>query len=531
MIMRLLAAVLGLVVTFGSVQVVAGAERNHGDVIGQVLSTDIQAFIHGLPIPSMNVDGYTAVVAEDLREYGFDVAWIPQQKRVVIRHREGKPIRPLTFRQTEQPIGSKLADVLYTDIKTYYGDTSIRSYNIGGKTAILLNDLDPFGKVEWSEAERNISFYPETEQSDEYPRMSPLVIRQQGEITIEGIAIGAQTVTYENVEIGRIVDGRPMISVEWMAERLDYNVVEEPEGVLYVNNGTYGFRLYAGERKMARYWFGSPAGDFETYLPASKIKGEWLVYETDLKSLFSYFSVWNLETGLLDIEYRIYEVEDYGLNDRVDHYNYVVYTDGYVSGYGGWVPNVYVSNQINGKNRIYGASSGSSTGNVDLSGTGPNYVIAGETRLDIGRNELEVVASEQFRLLFYRKFVLELNMEQVKSIIEYNGPTSFGDYTTLRSVSPSQAYITTKDVELDISGQAERIIGRDMTFLLEKMDGDHAKKVSETKVPYDKKQFTAKLQLPEEAGLYRITAISVVTNPRGTSSVEVAKWYVNKMTP
>jgi hypothetical protein len=530
---RLLTVVLGLVVTFSSVQAVAGAEPKHGDVIGQVLSTDIQAYINEHPVPSLNVDGYTAVVAEDLREYGFDVAWIPQEKRVVIRYREGKPIRPLTILQTEQVVGSKLADVLHTDIKTYYGDTSIRSYNIGGKTAILLNDLDHFGRVEWSEEERSIAFYPETDRTgdDEHPRLSPLVIRQPGEITIEGIAIGDETVTYENVEIGRIVDGMPLISVEWLAERLHYNVVEEPGGVLYVNNGTYGFRLYAGERKIARYWFGSPAGDFEIFMPAVKLKGEWLVYETDLRSLFSYFSVWNPETRLLDIEYRNYVVEDYGLSDRVDNYNYVVYTDSYVSGYGGWMPNVYVSNRINGENRIYGVSSGSSTGGGGSSESGPNYVTAGETRLDIGRNELEVVASEQLRLIFYRKFVVELNMDQVKPIIEYNGPTRFGDYTILQSVSPDQAYITSKDSKLTISGQAERTIGSEMTLLIEKMDGDRRTKVSETKVPFDEMQFNAMLQLPEEAGLYRVTAISVVTYPRGTSSTEVVKWYVNKVAP
>ena len=43
-------------------------------IIGNVLSTDIVTFIDRTPIRSYNYQNHTYVIAEKLRDYGFDVA-------------------------------------------------------------------------------------------------------------------------------------------------------------------------------------------------------------------------------------------------------------------------------------------------------------------------------------------------------------------------------------------------------------------------------------------------------------------------
>ncbi len=63
-----------------------------GDDVGDVLATDIKAYVQGKPIRSMNIDGYTAVVAEDLRQYGFDVVWTPADRKVTIYNRPAKTL-------------------------------------------------------------------------------------------------------------------------------------------------------------------------------------------------------------------------------------------------------------------------------------------------------------------------------------------------------------------------------------------------------------------------------------------------------
>lgn len=51
----------------------------YADVIGEALNTDITAYVDDVPIRSYNIDGWTGIVAEDLREYGFDVVWFEDE--------------------------------------------------------------------------------------------------------------------------------------------------------------------------------------------------------------------------------------------------------------------------------------------------------------------------------------------------------------------------------------------------------------------------------------------------------------------
>lgn len=44
-----------------------------GEIAGSAVRTDIAAYINNYPISSYNIDGYTAVIAEELSDYGFTV--------------------------------------------------------------------------------------------------------------------------------------------------------------------------------------------------------------------------------------------------------------------------------------------------------------------------------------------------------------------------------------------------------------------------------------------------------------------------
>ena len=63
----------------------AAAEENKiGDVVGHTYYTDIAARINGHPLRSYNIGGETAVVAEDLREYGFSVVWDGEARTLTV---------------------------------------------------------------------------------------------------------------------------------------------------------------------------------------------------------------------------------------------------------------------------------------------------------------------------------------------------------------------------------------------------------------------------------------------------------------
>ena len=96
----------------------AAAEENKiGDVVGHTYYTDITAQIDGHPLPSYNIGGETAVVAEDLREYGFSVVWDGEARTLTVeRDLEGAVTgdyqpqgQTQTLHSTARPLSASLS--------------------------------------------------------------------------------------------------------------------------------------------------------------------------------------------------------------------------------------------------------------------------------------------------------------------------------------------------------------------------------------------------------------------------------------
>ena len=132
-----------------------------GKVTGEVLNTDIAAYIDGHPIRSYNVNGWTGIVAEDLRDYGFDVFWDEEQRTLHITYNFNPDFIIMTDYKPEKsdmPVGSHSMDVFKTDIKTYVDGDEVEAFNIGGRTIIYIDWLQCYGNVQWFEGERKICY-------------------------------------------------------------------------------------------------------------------------------------------------------------------------------------------------------------------------------------------------------------------------------------------------------------------------------------------------------------------------------------
>ncbi len=133
-------------------------------VINYTLYTDIVAKINGHNIRSYNIDGWTAVVAEDLRVYGFYALWNGEERTLkVVRATNADGSLQLPYRWGEytpekltRPVGSRAKPVYDTDIKTYVAGREVKGFNIGGETLIWIDDLAPYGSVVWSQEKRVI---------------------------------------------------------------------------------------------------------------------------------------------------------------------------------------------------------------------------------------------------------------------------------------------------------------------------------------------------------------------------------------
>lgn len=495
-----------------------------GDVVGQVLATDIQAHVNGSTITSMNIDGLTAVVAEDLRGYGFDVAWIPQRKEVAIAPVAGKPVRPAAAAPREElPVGQKLGDVYYTDIRASYEGGSIRSFNIGGKTAIVLNDLAPFGKLDWSETARSLTFVPDLAKAKTLSMEGLIAVEEQGAVKVDGIAIGATSVTYQGEQVGTVKAGMPYLEVEWIAGKLGYETVKEADGAVRLNSAGYGITLRPDQAEAERSWFGAPIRTMEQYRTPFQKGGVLYADEMALKEIMGYESVWSPETRDLDITYKTYQVEDYGIPETIDNYDYTVRMMGNFTGHD--YPIILAENRINGEAKAYAISS--LTVN-DIEGLQERYKQSyiSNTHTDIGRNELQVRVEAGYRTLYVKSFAADLTYRNVKPQVVTSNVS--GSFLQVSGVTPRQAYTETSGHTYTISGKTEADTTGSLSVKVTRED-----KPGETLGTYDvpvvNNGFTFEVPLPDEPGVYRITLNSLVAFPRGTFDTPVAKWYVQKL--
>ena len=131
------------------------------NVSGKILSTDIVAYINGIPIKSYNIDGYTGIVAEDLEKYGFNVEYNNEFRLLRVNYyEEGEKEITADYipEKNNLPVGAFVSNVYKTDIVTEVNNKEVTSYNIGGRTVILIDSLSCYGDVLWNSEKRTVSF-------------------------------------------------------------------------------------------------------------------------------------------------------------------------------------------------------------------------------------------------------------------------------------------------------------------------------------------------------------------------------------
>lgn len=127
------------------------ASAKIGDIIGYTKYSDIAVYINHYPITSYNINGKTAVVAEDLANYGFNVLWNEYTRSLnITRNTFATEITPFgkVYRYTAKA-GQDAFPYLESDIVVYVNGNIVESFNINGKICIYINSLTPYGEVAW----------------------------------------------------------------------------------------------------------------------------------------------------------------------------------------------------------------------------------------------------------------------------------------------------------------------------------------------------------------------------------------------
>ncbi len=133
----------------------AGVSAAYGKA-GDYYYTDIKAYVRGQLINSYNVGGKTVITAEHLSGYGFNVMWEASTRKLYVADTNGKAVSNATA-SANGPIGAVAGSYYHTDIVTYFNNTAIESYNLGGSTVFPATALRALGyNVEWDEANRRV---------------------------------------------------------------------------------------------------------------------------------------------------------------------------------------------------------------------------------------------------------------------------------------------------------------------------------------------------------------------------------------
>jgi len=129
-------------------------EPEIGVKIGEVVSTDIRAYIEGKELKAVNIGGKMAIALKDLREFGFEVSFDEEERKVSVKY-EGGEIKPtFVYEDDGKEVGSYISDVLSTDISAYLDGEETESFNAEGYTHIYFRSLNVFGEISFDEDKR-----------------------------------------------------------------------------------------------------------------------------------------------------------------------------------------------------------------------------------------------------------------------------------------------------------------------------------------------------------------------------------------
>lgn len=128
-----------------------------GEPLGDVLYSDIVAYINGEAIPTNALSGKTLIAVEDLSKYGFDVTWNANEKSLKVELNKNKEITPIpTKKEVTHKPGEFKCKYVYTNIRTYLSGEEAESFAIDGVTLIDFELLGKYGKLSWDDKKREI---------------------------------------------------------------------------------------------------------------------------------------------------------------------------------------------------------------------------------------------------------------------------------------------------------------------------------------------------------------------------------------
>lgn len=144
---------------------------------GTIYHTDMRTFINGAQMPTFAYKGaqpHAVIVAEDLKDYGFDVEYNSDTKTLYAKYNENKPVTPIPLESYENKNNQKAFSIVNnSDIKVIIDDGITQHnitdvYNVGGYMCMSIDELQTIYDFQWSEAD-NAAYITVNLKKPDYP--------------------------------------------------------------------------------------------------------------------------------------------------------------------------------------------------------------------------------------------------------------------------------------------------------------------------------------------------------------------------
>ena len=154
------------------------ANAANGDIAGTLYTTDILTQIDGMDIPSYNIDGQTLIAVEDLRNFGYTVAYDDSIRTLIAtyNHESHKPGMGQISRGT---VGGTAGYYYESDITVIVNGNYIQAYSLDGTMLVIAEELgqsDYFAACSYSDSERLLSLYTDYDGKMDYSQAEQYVI-------------------------------------------------------------------------------------------------------------------------------------------------------------------------------------------------------------------------------------------------------------------------------------------------------------------------------------------------------------------
>jgi hypothetical protein len=321
---------------------------------------------------------------------------------------------------------------------------------------------------------------------------------------------------HEGRYLGFGINGKPMLSFRYIAERFGFRVDYDPQtGTSLVKNGEYGFQIKPGSKLAEIYWAGEKVKEKElTEKPQVKNNVLYL-YSLDISDLLGLIPYWDQSAKTWDILYRDYTYQELAfptaVNDNVLTIKGLLFDDGQHS-----MPLLEITDMAN-EVHSYSSSVGLKEQGIDSE---HKYEMSSNIQLKEAINRLKVTLTIGQRIIFAKNIEVAVNIEAKELVVNplYQSLYQFS--------SPTKGYIKVTQPEIIISGKVADTNTYPPEVVVFVRKSDNQEVLLEKRVPVTDGQFKHQLNLVNGEGLYKVTVNSIMAGPHGPVYPEITNFYV-----